>query len=346
MSTKVEKAGQPKSPLREIVQPFIDLVHAPRALWGINLGYLIEGFCYFGILLYLGMYFRQYAGLDDVWSQRSKGIMTAGITIAMFFFGGRADKWGVRFALLAAFVLLIFGRGLLAFAPLAGGTGFSSPMYLLAVAGILLVVLGYGMYQPAAYAAVRQFTTPATAGMGFAMLYALMNLGGWLPSFMTPVRTRFGIGGAYWFYAGLTIVSLVVTWLILSRRTVERAIAAARAKAGQTETKPASAGSSGRPGRSGGGKFVPGPGGSLVREPPAGQREVRVLHLLSDPGADPLRIQLRDLSGVRRPGVHRAGGAAAAGIPVPAVAPRQPAPGAQSRNGSVMRICRRISGRN
>jgi len=238
MSTKSNTAAERKSPLREISQPFIDLVHAPRALWGINIAYLIEGFCYFGILLYLGMYFRQYAGLDDVWSQRSKGIMTAGITIAMFFFGGRADKWGVRFALLAAFVLLIFGRGLLAFAPLAGGTGFNSPMYLFAVGGILLVVLGYGMYQPAAYAAVRKFTTPATAGMGFAMLYALMNLGGWLPTFMTPLRNRFGMAGTYWFYAGLTVLSLVLTWLILSRRTVERAIAEARAKAGKSETPP------------------------------------------------------------------------------------------------------------
>ena len=39
-----------KNPLREIVQPFIDVVHAPRALWGVNLSYLLEGFVYFGIV--------------------------------------------------------------------------------------------------------------------------------------------------------------------------------------------------------------------------------------------------------------------------------------------------------
>ncbi len=224
-----DPATPPKSPLREIVQPFIDLVHAPRALWGINAAYLIEGFCYFGIVQYLAMYFVNYAGLDDIWSQRSKMILTAGITIAMFLLGGLADKWGVRFALLSAFILMILGRGLLAFAPNAGGTGMTSPTYRVAVGGLLLVVLGYGMYQPAAYAGVRQFTTPATAGMGFAMLYALMNLGGWLPTFMAPVRNNYGIQTAYWFYVGLTIMSLVVTWLILTRRTVERARAAARA---------------------------------------------------------------------------------------------------------------------
>ena len=234
MSTPTPDAA-PKSPLREITQPFVDLIRAPRALWGINVAYLIEGFCYFGILQYLAMYFLQYAGLDDIWSQRSKMVLTAGITIAMFFFGGLADKWGVRFALLGAFVLMILGRGLLAFAPELGGSGMTSPMYLLAVGGLLLVVLGYGMYQPAAYSGVRQFTTPATAGMGFAMLYALMNLGGWLPTFMAPMRNKYGIQSAYWFYVVLTVVSLVVTWLILTRRTVERARAAA---AQETPQKP------------------------------------------------------------------------------------------------------------
>ena len=33
-------AEEKKSPLKEITQPFIDLIHAPRALWGINLAYI------------------------------------------------------------------------------------------------------------------------------------------------------------------------------------------------------------------------------------------------------------------------------------------------------------------
>ncbi len=232
MSAEAVVVEEKKSPLREIVQPFIDLVHAPRALWGINAAYLIEGFCYFGILQYLAMYFRQYAGLDDIWSQRSKMVLTAGITIAMFFFGGRADKWGVRKAILGAFVLMIIGRSLLAFAPHLDGGGMASPMYWIAVVGLLTVVLGYGVYQPAAYAGVRKFTTPATAAMGFAMLYALMNLGGWLNSGMADVRLSIGITGAYWFYVGMTVISLACTFFILNRKTVENAIARARAAGG------------------------------------------------------------------------------------------------------------------
>ncbi len=103
----------------------------------------------------------------------------------------------------------------------------------MALLGILLIVLGYGMYQPAAYAAVRLFTTPKTAGMAYAMLYALMNLGGWLPSFFSPIRKAVGISGAIWVYSAITAGGLVITYLILSKRVVDGAIAAARTASGK-----------------------------------------------------------------------------------------------------------------
>ena len=74
-----------QSPLREIVQPFVDLVHAPRALWGINLGYALEGLVYFGILNYLALHFSDYIfqGVDhpNEWAHDMVGVLTAGITI-------------------------------------------------------------------------------------------------------------------------------------------------------------------------------------------------------------------------------------------------------------------------
>lgn len=300
-------ADQPKSPLQEIIQPFIDLVRAPRALWGINLAYLIEGLVYFGILGYLTIYFNDYIGLNDTHAGYMVGVLTAGITIAMFFLGGIADKFGVRFALIGAFVLMIIGRLLLSAGPVlepahvdiapdeAGrndpiyvftdlerpptpvdqpvdhekttatapqatqpdkpntntatqpddepSPGFGSLAHILAMLGIVLVVIGYGMYQPGAYAAVRKFTSAKTAPMAFAMLYALMNLGGWIPSIAFVLRNNeadfkyftlpgAGVGmlGVIWVYTALTVVALIATWVLLSRKTVDTAITTAEAE--------------------------------------------------------------------------------------------------------------------
>lgn len=221
----------PRSPLREIVQPFIDLVHSPRALWGLNLNYLIEGAVYFGVLIYLAMYFNQYIGLDDQRAGWMVGVLTSGITISMFFFGGRADAWGVRRALIVSLVLMLAGRAILSAAPALGltGGGLLTPLNAAALAGMVLVLLGYGIYQPAAYAAARQFTTEETAGMAYAMLYAVMNLGAWLPSFMSPVREKFGIAGSFWLYTASTLAGLAMLVVMLDRATVEKTIAAARA---------------------------------------------------------------------------------------------------------------------
>ena len=238
-------ASQGKNPLREIVQPFIDLVHAPRALWGVNIGYFLEGFVYFGMLGYLAMYFSDFVfrGVPDadVVSHHMVAVLTAGITISMFFLGFVADSYGVRRALIWAFLLLLAGRLLIAGAPTFGlePAGEWSALHLVTMAGILLVVLGYGMYQPGAYAAIRQFTTPKTAGMAYAMLYALMNLGGWLPSWMFLVRDEhylgLGIIGTYWVYTALTAVALLVTVFVLSRRVVEMATAKARRETEELE---------------------------------------------------------------------------------------------------------------
>ncbi len=237
-----------KSPLAEITQPFVDLMHAPRALWGINLAYVLEGMVYFGMLGYLAMHFSDFVfqgvkGADE-YSHLMVGVLTAGITLSMLFLGMVADKKGVRFALIAAFFLLVGGRVLISAAPfIFSPAGLWSPLHLTTMAGIFLVLVGYGMYQPAAYAGVRQFTTPKTAAMGFAMLYALMNLGGWLPSFAFLLRDDdflgIGITGVFWVYTGCTVAALVATMLILTPKTVQKATADAEAETARIKAEEA-----------------------------------------------------------------------------------------------------------
>jgi len=237
------------NPLKEITQPFIDLVRAPRALWGINLSYVLEGLVYFGMLGYLAMHFSDFIfqGVEhaDEWSHNMVMVLTAGITLSMVALGWVCDKWGVRKALITAFCFLLAGRVVISAAPTVLGmepNGIGSALHLTTMGGIILVVIGYGMYQPSAYAAVRQFTTPKTAAMGFAMLYALMNLGGYLPSWAFLLRDDkpweigslsipcmgLGITGTYWVYTTLTVVALGAVLIILTRKTVEKAIASAK----------------------------------------------------------------------------------------------------------------------
>jgi proton-dependent oligopeptide transporter, POT family len=233
--------GMLRKAITEVTQPFIDLVHAPRALWGVNLAYTIEGLCYFGMLTYLAIHFSDFIfkGVEhaDVWSHEMVMVLTAGIAIAMVVLGFVPDKWGIRRGLIASFVLLLAGRVIMSAAPTIWGLqpdGLWSALHILTMAGILLVVVGYGIYQPAAYAAVRQFTTPKTASMAYAMLYALMNLGSSLAMLAFLLRDEkfvgLGISGTFWVYTGLTLVSLLSTIFILSKKTAQDAIASVKAE--------------------------------------------------------------------------------------------------------------------
>ena len=216
------------SPLQEIVQPFRDLIHAPRALWGVNLPYVIEGLVYFGWLALLAIFLNRHVGLDDIWADWIVGLLTGGITLSMLFLGGVTDRIGVRRALALALLALLVGRVVMVagaeLVPEGGGVG--SPLFCITLAGLGGVVLGYGLYQPASYAAVREFCDARTAAMGYAMLYALMNLGAALPGFLSPpIRQAFGIPGVFWTYVGLTACALVALLVLLTPRLERAALA-------------------------------------------------------------------------------------------------------------------------
>jgi len=221
-----EKKQEVKNPLKEILDPFKNLIHAPRALWGINLSYLLEGLTYFGVLGLLAIYFNRYIGLNDIEAGRMVGILTAGITLSMLFLGGTVDWIGVRKALLVSLIFMFLGRIFLTLAPSLGISGLWASSHWIAMLGILGIVLGYGIYQPACYTAVKQFTTGKTAAMGYAMLYAIMNLGGFLPALIyPPIRKRYEIIGVYWVYVALTVTGILIVAIILSKKTVQMALA-------------------------------------------------------------------------------------------------------------------------
>jgi len=216
---------------KELIQPFIDVVHASRALWGVNLSYLLEGLTYFGVVGYLVIYFTDFVKLDDISAGQMVGFQTAGITLAMLFLGATVDWIGVRKSLIAALLFMLVGRIFLTIGPnITTSTGLWSSAHLVAMVGIIGIVLGYGIYQPACYAAVKQFTNEKTAAMGYAMLYAIMNLGGFLPGIIAPpIRKAFandqqGMLAVMWVYVALTVVGIIVVAIFLTKKTIEKTI--------------------------------------------------------------------------------------------------------------------------
>lgn len=210
----------------ELTQPFIDLSKTSQALFGINLSYVLEGLTYFGVVGLLAIFFNEYIKLDDIDAGRMVGILTAGITIAMLFLGATVDWIGLRKSLLIALSLMLVGRIILTISPSIGVPGLWNSAHIYAMLGIFGIVLGYGIYQPACYAGVKQLTDEKTSAMGYAMLYALMNLGGFLPGIISPpIRKAFEITGVFWVYVILTVVGIAAVYFIITKKAMTKALA-------------------------------------------------------------------------------------------------------------------------
>jgi len=209
---------------RELIQPFIDLFNTSRALFGLNLSYVLEGLTYFGVVGLLAIFFNEYVQLDDIRAGQMVGFLTAGITLSMLFLGATVDWIGVRKAFLFSLLFMLIGRILLTASPEIGVPGLWQSAHWMAIAGLMGIIIGYGIYQPAAYAGVKKFTSSKTAAMGYAMLYALMNLGGFLPGLISPpIRRAFEITGVFWVYVGLTVAGILVVAFIITPKAERQA---------------------------------------------------------------------------------------------------------------------------
>ncbi|RLE18113.1 MAG: MFS transporter [Acidobacteria bacterium] len=232
-----------KDAFKELAETAVAFVKAPKALWGVNIPYVLEGLVYFGILTILGKYCSENVQLSDLYSGWVYSGVTGGITLAMLFLGGVSDRIGVRKALILSFILFVAGRATIAMSgTLPLGHGISSPMFFTLIAGLFLMVIAYGLYQPAAYAGVKRYTNPQTAAMGYAVVYGLMNLGAFFSGFISPLtRHHFknvfppnGLTAVFWVYAGISLFGLIFTVVVLTKKTDEKAVSQI---AGETENQ-------------------------------------------------------------------------------------------------------------
>jgi len=140
-------------------------------------------------------------------------------------FGATVDWIGIRKAIILSLALMFVGRTILTLSPSLGAPGAWQSAHLISLIGIFAIMLGSGIFQPACYAGVRVFTNSKTSAMGYAMLYGIMNLGGFLPGIISPaIRKSFEIKGVFWFYVGITFIEIILMALILSKKAVARAM--------------------------------------------------------------------------------------------------------------------------
>ncbi len=233
-----------KDAFKELSETFRAFLKAPKALWAINVPYILEGLVYFGILTILGKYCSENVGLEDWQSGLVYSFVTGGITFAMLLLGGVSDRIGVRNSLIVSFSLFVFGRTLIALSGTLGlSNGLWSPMFFTLTTGLLIMVVAYGFYQPAAYAGVKRYTTPKTAAMGYAVIYGFMNLGaffsGFISSFTRPnfvdVFPPNGLTAVFWVYVAISVSALLFTVLLLTKKNDREAIERIKAEKVGTE---------------------------------------------------------------------------------------------------------------
>ncbi|MCP5051331.1 MAG: peptide MFS transporter, partial [bacterium] len=207
-------------------ETLVAFIKAPRALWGVNIPYIIEGIAYFGILTIWGKYASENIKLTEPETSLVYGAITGGITLSMLFLGGVVDKIGVRKSLWISLGVMVLGRIVISLGgSFSLGEGITSPMFFVTCGGLLLMVIAYGLYQPAAYAGVKRYTNPKTSAMAYAVLYCMMNLGAFIFGPISAVtRKQFtnefppnGLAAVYWAITILTLLAAIISFVVIKK---------------------------------------------------------------------------------------------------------------------------------
>ena len=209
------------------------LLAASRGSWLVNLVNFADGVAYFGMLALMTLYMELNVGFSTQASTISISLFTGAVTIFMALGGGKISDWlGVRQALTLSLILVLIGRTILTMAPSMG-----EAISIFAIVALIIMALGEGTIQPALYSGIKEYTHPRATTMGFAALYAIMNLGIVVGELLSPmIRELYardiqglnvneypaaGIAGAYWFFIAVTAIVLVLHLMLFSRKVEE-----------------------------------------------------------------------------------------------------------------------------
>jgi proton-dependent oligopeptide transporter, POT family len=161
------------SPLSRLLRPLVELGGSPRGLWYVIGAFMADSIAYFGILTLMTTYLSADLRWPDAYASIGVSIFTMAVTLFMLGLGSFAESFGLRRAIAIALLLNTVGRAIYCVLP-----GCPAAFATVGVLGsLLLVAAGSGILMPVCYSGVKQFTNEKTNSMGYAMIYALMNLG-------------------------------------------------------------------------------------------------------------------------------------------------------------------------
>ncbi len=160
-------AASADAPRRSLREDLAALRHEPHELWMIFVLTLLECLAYYGVYDVLSLYLREDLHYDDITAGKVLARWLLANTVIIFFAGTIADVLGVRRTLLIGFTSCVIGRALLSFADTRG----------VALLGLYAMSLGAGSTSPTKTAAIRRYTSPATAAFGFSIYYTMINIG-------------------------------------------------------------------------------------------------------------------------------------------------------------------------
>lgn len=239
-----EETAAPAAPtralsLRENLQI---LFTASRGYWLVNVVNFGDGIAYFGILNLLTLFLTRDAHFSDPAAGFAVSFFTGVVTLTMFGGGFVSDRLGVRRALTLSLVGMLVGRVLMVLSP---GLGANTAVALWA--GLLVLGVAEGVVQPALYAGVKEYTDARTSTLSYSFLYAIMNLGIFAESMVSPfLRTRdpqtgvglgWGIEGVFWVMVGVTALMLLTHVTLFTRKVEERDRGAEHARVQTADTR-------------------------------------------------------------------------------------------------------------
>ncbi len=225
-----------------VVRPFRELAKSPPAIWLVIGAFVIDSMAYFGILTLMTTYLGHDLGWGDTYAAVTVSLFTMSVTLAMLGIGSLAEKLGLRRALLLGLAVAVVARTLYCFAPNCPHPFLAAGVVLL---GLLLAAGSSGILQPVCYSGVKQFTDEKTCSMGYAMIYAFMNLGivligalsAWARPGVQAILDRTspasaanglltflagfslsGVQAVNWLCLGITLLALLLMFFFFTRR--------------------------------------------------------------------------------------------------------------------------------